>query len=94
MNLYDVIKRPIVTEKSSLLKEVNNTYVFEVDKKANKELIRTCVEKAFNVKVKDVKTLIQRGHVKRFGKGHGRAKSWKKAIITLREGKIEIFEGV
>ncbi len=94
MKIYDVIKKPIVTEKSSLLKETSETYVFKVDKKATKDLIKRSVEEAFKVKVKDVRTLIQRGKLKRYGKGHGLTKSWKKAIVTLQEGKIEIFEGV
>ena len=94
MKIYDVIKRPIVTEKSSLLKEASNAYIFEVDKKADKELIKKSVETAFKVKVQSVRTLIQRGKIKRFAKAVGRTKSWKKAIVTLKEGKIEIFEGV
>jgi len=94
MNKYNVIKRPLVTEKSSLLKETSNTYVFEVDKKADKILIKKSVEELFKVKVKSVRTLIQRGKLKRYGKDVGRTKAWKKAIVSLAEGKIEIFEGV
>ncbi|EKD50827.1 MAG: 50S ribosomal protein L23 [uncultured bacterium] len=94
MNLYDVIKQPVVTEKSSFLKESGDVYVFEVDKKATKIDIKKSIEKLFSVKVKAVKTLVQRGRAKRFGKGHGQTKSWKKAVVTLKEGKIEVFEGV
>jgi len=94
MNIYDVIKRPVVTEKSSLLREQNNSYVFEVNKKADKIIIKKSVEELFKVKVKSVNTLIQRGKRKRFGKNIGLSKSWKKAIVTLAEGKIELFEGV
>lgn len=94
MKIFEVIKKPILTEKSSGLKESGNAYVFEVDKKADKPLIKKCVEKNFNVKVKSVATLMVPGKVKRFGKDFGRTKSWKKAIVTLTEGKIELFEGV
>lgn len=93
MNVHDVIKRPIVTEKTSLLKE-NNAYVFAVDRRADKSVIKKSVETLFNVRVKSVRTLIQRGKHKRFGKGTGLTRSWKKAVVTLREGKIELFEGV
>lgn len=95
MNAYDIIKRPIVTEKSSLLKERTNTYVFEVAKAADKVAIKASVEKLFNVKVKVVRTLTQRGKLKRFGSSMGRTNAYKKAIVTLAEGnKIELFEGV
>lgn len=93
MSIYEIIKKPIVTEKSSLLKEAN-TYVFEVQTSADKPTIKDSVEKLFNVKVGSVRTLIQRGKLKRFGKGMGRTKAVKKAIVTLTEGKIELFEGV
>lgn len=95
MNAYDVIKRPIVTEKSSLLKEKTNSYVFEVAKAADKTTIKSSVEKLFNVKVKAVRTITQRGKVKRFGKSMGQTSAFKKAIVTLVAGnKIELFEGV
>lgn len=94
MTIYDVIKRPVVTEKSSLLKETANSYVFEVNNRAGKNLIKESVEKLFGVKVSRVNTLVQRGKIKRFGQNVGRTKSWKKAVVTLKEGKIEIFEGV
>ncbi len=94
MSIYEIIKKPIVTEKSSLLKEQANTYVFEVQTSADKPTIKDSIEKLFNVKVGSVRTLIQRGKIKRFGKGMGRTKAVKKAIVTLTEGKIELFEGV
>ncbi|OVE80699.1 50S ribosomal protein L23 [bacterium K02(2017)] len=94
MSLYNIIKRPIVTEKSSLMKEQSNAYVFEVEKSADKVLIKKSVEQLFNVKVKSVKTLIQRGKYKKYGKDTGRTKSWKKAVVSLSDGKIELFEGV
>lgn len=94
MNIFEVIKRPIVTEKATSAKEGSNAYVFEVDKNADKLMIRKSVEQNFKVKVKSVTTLIVPSKVKRFSKGHGRVKSWKKAVVTLSEGKIELFEGV
>lgn len=94
MNIFEVIKRPIVTEKATFVKEGHNAYVFEVDKDADKLMIKKSVEQGFKVKVKSVKTLIVPSKVKRFGAGHGRVKSWKKAVVTLSEGKIELFEGV
>ena len=90
-----VIKRPIVTEKSSALKEAKNQVVFEVDRKATKPAIKLAVEKAFNVKVENVNTLLMRGKKKTMGKYVGQRPNWKKAIVTLREGDtIEMAEGV
>jgi large subunit ribosomal protein L23 len=95
MTIYDVIKKPIVTEKSNLIKEFSaNSYVFEVDRKADKPMIKKSVEKLFSVKVKSVKTLIMPSKRKRFGKEMGKTMRWKKAVVTLIEGKIELFEGV
>lgn len=94
MTIYEVIKTPLVTEKSTLLKESGNTYLFEVDLRADKPLIRRSVEELFKVKVKGIRTSIVPGKVKRFGQAHGRTKPWKKAIVTLSSGKIELFEGV
>lgn len=94
MNLFDVIKRPLVTEKSTLLRESGGVYVFEVDGRADKPIIKKSVEALFNVKVGAVRTCVVPGKTKRFGKGYGRVKAWKKAIVTLTSGKIELFEGV
>jgi large subunit ribosomal protein L23 len=94
MTIYEVIKAPLVTEKSTLLKETGNTYLFEVDMRADKPLIKKSVEQLFKVKVKNVRTSIVPSKVKRFGQAHGRTKAWKKAIVTLASGKIELFEGV
>ena len=89
-----IIKHPLVTEKSSDLKEVN-WYVFKVDMRANKKEIGNSVEKIFNVKVEKVRTLTKPGKsVKRFGRKVGRSSPLKKAYVKLKEGNIEFFEGV
>ena len=93
-NLRDVLIRPLVTEKSNILM-TENKYVFKVALKANKIEIRNAVEKIFNVKVLDVKTLIVNGKIKRMGKTAGYRSDYKKAIVKLAPGnRIEIFEGV
>jgi len=95
MNLSDVIKRPLITEKSTLLKEAANTVLFVVDSRANKNEVADAVEKSFKVKVVDVRTINMPGKTKRRGRTVGLRPGWKKAIVTLKEGdKIEFFEGV
>jgi large subunit ribosomal protein L23 len=95
MNLSDVIKRPLITEKSTLLKGVANTVLFAVDSSANKKEVKDAVEKSFKVKVVDVRTMNVAGKTKRRGRTIGLRPGWKKAIVTLKEGdKIEFFEGV
>jgi large subunit ribosomal protein L23 len=92
MKPNDVIKRPIaLTEKATRLREQNKV-VFEVAPEANKIQIREAVEALFSVKVTEVNTLIQRGKVKRMGRGVAKRKNSKKAIVTLREGDdIQFF---
>ncbi|ADR19413.1 MAG: 50S ribosomal protein L23 [Calditerrivibrio nitroreducens] len=85
LTIYDVIKRPLITEKAVDLKEKLNQVVFEVDPRANKIQIKEAVEKLFNVKVKDVRTMGVKGKVKRFGMVVGRRDDWKKAIVVLEE---------
>ena len=94
MTIYEVIKTPLVTEKSAILRELGNKYMFEVDIKATKPLIKKSIEELFKVKVMSVRTSIVPGKVKRFGQSHGRTTPWKRAIVTLSLGKIELFEGV
>lgn len=95
MNAYDVIKRPLLTEKSTQLKESWNQYCFEVDSRADKVDIKNAIENLFKVKVSGIKTMQYMGKVRRMGRNAGRTKNWKKAIVTLKEGmKIELFEGV
>lgn len=89
-----IIKRPWVTEKSSDSRE-KNWYVFSVDKRSNKQEIKDAIEKIFKVKVGKVRTLVTTGKkVKRFGRTVGKKHSLKKAYIEIKEGTIEIFEGV
>lgn len=91
---HQIIRRPVVTEKGTALKE-ENKYIFEVDRRANKVEIKQAVESLFNVKVAAIHTVSMRGKVKRLGRFAGRTSDWKKAIVTLREGhSIEFFEGV
>ncbi|MBS4021486.1 MAG: 50S ribosomal protein L23 [Dethiobacter sp.] len=91
----DIIKKPLVTEKSTAMME-ERKYAFQVDPKANKVEIKKAVEELFKVKVKSVNTLHVTGKMKRMGVHVGRRPSWKKAIVTLEEGSkpIEIFEGL
>lgn len=94
-DVYQIIKRPLITEKSTLHKETLNKVTFEVAPKANKIEIREAVERLFNVKVLDVHTLKVKGKKRRMGRFQGKEKDWKKAIVTLRPGgHIEFFEGV
>lgn len=93
---YEVLRRPIVTEKSTMLSG-HGKYVFEVAKGANKPQIKEAVERAFDVNVTAVNTTIMRGRRRRnrFGRRTGPAPSWKKAIVTLQPGQqIQVFEGV
>jgi large subunit ribosomal protein L23 len=92
-NIHRVIRRPVVTEKSTDLKEAMNVIAFEVDKRATKPEIKAAVEKLFKVKVKNVKTLNVAGKFVRLGRNFGKRPNWKKAFVTLVEGNtIEFFE--
>jgi large subunit ribosomal protein L23 len=92
---YKLIRRPIVTEKSSDMKEFFNQVVFEVHPDANKSEIKKAVEKLFKVRVLEVHTQNRQGKPKRLGRFTGRRRAWKKAIVTLRQGdRVEFFEGV
>jgi len=92
---HQIIKRPLITEKSTRQKEEGNQIAFVVDPKAGKIQIRQAVEKLFKVKVLSVRTLNVTGKKKRLGRFLGRKSDWKKAIVKLREGdRIEFFEGV
>ncbi len=93
MNIYSVIKKPYVTEKTSLGSETNNTVAIVVDKDANKIEIKQAMENLFKVKVADVRTVNVAGKVKRSGKTFGKRSNWKKAYVTLQEGQsIDFFE--
>ena len=92
---HKILRRPLITEKSTIHKEMDNQLAFEVDRRANKIEIRKAVEKAFKVQVEDVRTMNYRGKSRRVGRSVGRKPHWKKAIVTLKPGqKIEFFEGV
>jgi large subunit ribosomal protein L23 len=94
-NLYAVIRRPIITEKGNIQKEENNKVTFEVHPDANKQEIRAAIEKIFKVRVLDVRSMNQRGKMKRVGRFMGKRRNWKKAIVTLGpDDQIEFFEGV
>jgi large subunit ribosomal protein L23 len=84
--LRDILRRPIVTEKSAYQMEDDNTYVFEVSENANKLQIKGAIEQYFGVKVIDVRTLIVRGKLKRFGRHFGKRPNWKKAYVKLADG--------
>jgi large subunit ribosomal protein L23 len=96
MHVEQVIKRPLyLTEKGAKLREEQNKYTFEVDLDANKVQIKDAVETLFKVTVRDVRTLIVRGHMRRIGRAYAKTRNWKKAVVTLREGEtIDFFEGV
>jgi large subunit ribosomal protein L23 len=95
MDYYQVIKRPLITEKGMRGNEEQNTVVFQVDRNANKLMIKQAVEAVFQVKVLEVNTLNVRGKKKRVRMREGNKPDWKKAYVTLREGDtITFFEGV
>lgn len=91
---YEVIKRPLITEKVMADQAEANTVAFEVDPRANKVEIKKAVEEIWKVKVEGVRTLVIRGKTKRFGARMGKRKNWKKAYVALKAGeKIELFHG-
>ena len=93
---YQIILRPVITEKSSMLKEQNREVCFEVALDANKSEIKKAVEHLFKVKVDCVRTQIKVGKERRVGRSSGMTKNWKKAFVRLKEGEkmIEYFEAV
>lgn len=95
MHLYEVLRRPLITEKNTILQQQQNKYAFEVAKETNKPQVKQAVEKAFKVKVTTVNMMTVPGKSKRVGKRVIQTRPWKKAIVTLQAGnKIEFFEGV
>ncbi len=89
-----IVRRPMITEKSTRQKEEGRQYVFEVDRDANKIEIQAAIERLFKVKVLQVRTSNVLGKVKRLGRRYGKRADWKKAIVTLKEGdRIDFFEG-
>ena len=95
MNLTDVIRRPLVTEKTSILREDGRTIVFQVAQGATKTEVRHAVEHLLGSKVDSIRTSIAHGKVKRQGRYAGRRPDWKKAYVKLREGQKmpEFLEG-
>lgn len=94
MIAYDIIRRPLITEKSNIQKDELGQYSFEVDRSANRIEIRRAIEQIFSVKVRSVRTMHVRGKIKRRGRILGKRKDWKKAIVTLTPGeRIPFFEG-
>ena len=92
---HQIIKSHISTERSTILREANNEYVFEVDKKANKHVIKEAVQKAFQVKVESVRTIIMPGKIRRMGRYEGKTPTWKKAIVRLKKDQvISVFDNV
>lgn len=96
MRIQDVIRRPLITEKSTSQRDVVNTVAFAVDRRANKIEIKRAVETQFKVKVAEVRVANFRGKMRRQGRFMGRQPDWKKAYVRLAKGEkpIEFFEGV
>lgn len=92
---FVIVKRPVITEKTTLFTEKENKVVFQVDANANKKEIKKAISNIFNVDVLDVRIVMIKGKKRRVRFKEGKRPDWKKAIITLKEGdKIEFFEGV
>jgi large subunit ribosomal protein L23 len=90
-----IVRRALVTEKGTQIREAANQYLFEVDPRANKLQIKKAIEAIFSVKVENVRTVGMKGKTKRLGVHLGRRPHWKKAIVTLKKGQnIELFEQV
>lgn len=95
MDAYTIVKKPLITEKGTLMKEKGNYYSFIVDKDATKTEIKKAIEEIFKVNVLDVKTVVLPGKSRRFGRSISKAKKFKKAYIKIKpQEKIEIIEGV
>ncbi len=94
MHLYEVLRRPLVTEKNAAL-QVLGKYAFDVDEVATKRQVKQAVEKAFKVNVTAVNVMMVPGKTRRIGRREVKTQSWKKAIVTLKPGdKIELFENL
>ena len=92
-DLSKVIKRPMITEQGSMMREEYNQYIFQVAPEANKLEIRQAVEHFFGVKVTQVRTMNYRGKIKRMGRHSGKRADWKKAIVTLaKDDSIDLFD--
>lgn len=96
MHIYEVIKRPVVTEKSNVLADLYGQYTFQIDHRANKLQVKEAVEKIFDVQVEKVRIVNVKPKRGRFGRRKVvREPAWKKAVVTLAPGqRLEMFEGV
>ncbi|MES1210716.1 MAG: 50S ribosomal protein L23 [Acidobacteriota bacterium] len=96
MKTQEIIRRPLITEKSTVLRDEKNIIAFEVHRDANRIEVKRAVEAQFKVRVADVRILRIHGKVRRQGKFVGRRPDWKKAYVRLVEGEkqIEFFEGM
>jgi large subunit ribosomal protein L23 len=96
MRIQEVIRRPLITEKSTQLRDEKNVIAFEVDRRANKIDVKRAVEAQFKVKVAEVRIALVHGKTRRQGRFVGQRPDWKKAYVRLREGEkpIEFFEGM
>jgi len=91
---FQIIQRPLLTEKITNLAELNNQYAFEIVKNINKIEIKKAIEKRFNVTVLSVRTMLVRGKKRKMGRFEGKRAQWKKAIVSLKEGDtIDFVEG-
>jgi large subunit ribosomal protein L23 len=92
--MYQVIKKPLVSEKNAVHSEQSNTFAFEVDRRSTKSEIKSAIEKSFGVQVVEVRTMVCRGKFFRKQARLGAPKPWKKALVKLKQGeKLSIFEG-
>lgn len=96
MRIQEIIRRPLITEKSTQLRDERNVIAFEVDRRANKIDVKRAVEAQFKVKVAEVRMALVHGKKRRQGRFVGQRPDWKKAYVRLREGEkpIEFFEGM
>ena len=96
MNANQIIRRPLVTEKSTIVREEQNVIAFEVDPNANKIQVKSAVEELFKVKVEEVRLFNVRGKMKRMGRFVGKRRDWRKAYVRLKKGEKapEFVEGV
>jgi large subunit ribosomal protein L23 len=96
MRANEIIRRPLVTEKSSIQREDINILAFEVDPKANKIQVKNAIEELFKIKVEEVRLFNVRGKMKRMGRWQGKRRDWRKAYVRLKEGEKapDFIEGV
>lgn len=95
VRLYDVLKEPVLTERSTILKETNNVYAFRINPDACKTQVKDAIEKFYDVQVEKVRTVNVRGKVKRLARFISKRSNWKKAFVTLKKGQtLNIIEGL